>query len=84
MRCAVRSASQGARSYTRVSSPPLLLRRFGADGAFERHLRLPYTLPEPHLQEAVPALACTYDAVAGESGLSRSVSVVASVLCLRW
>lgn len=40
--------------------------RFGVDGAFERHLRLPYTLPEPQLHEAVSALARTYNAVAGD------------------
>ncbi|MBA4807324.1 PLP-dependent aminotransferase family protein [Brevundimonas sp.] len=31
--------------------------RFGVDGAFERRLRLPYTLPEPVLDEAVERLA---------------------------
>ncbi|MDQ1154865.1 PLP-dependent aminotransferase family protein [Brevundimonas sp. SORGH_AS_0993] len=31
--------------------------RFGVDGAFERRLRLPYTLPEPALDEAVARLA---------------------------
>lgn len=31
--------------------------RFGVDGAFERRLRLPYTLPEAELDEAVARLA---------------------------
>ncbi|MBU4196028.1 MAG: PLP-dependent aminotransferase family protein [Alphaproteobacteria bacterium] len=31
--------------------------RFGVDGAFERRLRLPYTLPEPVLDQAVDRLA---------------------------
>jgi DNA-binding transcriptional MocR family regulator len=31
--------------------------RFGVDGAFERRLRLPYTLPESELDEAVERLA---------------------------
>lgn len=31
--------------------------RFGTDGLFERHLRLPFTLPEPDLREALGRLA---------------------------
>ena len=35
--------------------------RFGVDGAFERRLRLPYTLPEAELDEAVERLARAAD-----------------------
>jgi DNA-binding transcriptional MocR family regulator len=38
--------------------------RFGVDGAFERFLRLPYTLPEPRLAEAVERIALAWHAVA--------------------
>jgi DNA-binding transcriptional MocR family regulator len=37
--------------------------RFGVDGAFERFLRLPYTLPEPQLAEVVERLAVAWRAV---------------------
>lgn len=37
--------------------------RFGVDGAFERFVRLPYTLPEEPLREAVAALAAAHAAV---------------------
>jgi DNA-binding transcriptional MocR family regulator len=34
--------------------------RFGVDGAFESYLRLPYTLPEPSLEEAVARMASAW------------------------
>ncbi len=37
--------------------------RFGVDGAFERFLRLPFSLPEPVLEEAVARLAVAWRAV---------------------
>jgi DNA-binding transcriptional MocR family regulator len=40
--------------------------RFGVDGAFERFLRLPYTLPEPTLMDAVERIAVAWRAVAAE------------------
>jgi DNA-binding transcriptional MocR family regulator len=46
----------------RLASGP----RFGVDGAFERFLRLPYSLPEPVLEEAAARLAVAWRAV-GES-----------------
>ncbi|MFH5228607.1 hypothetical protein [Antrihabitans spumae] len=43
--------------------------RFGVGGAFERHLRLPFTLPADRLVEAVGRLARTEIAVtAGATG----------------
>lgn len=41
--------------------------RFGVDGAFERYLRVPYTLPEDQLQQAVSSLALA-NAAAGSAG----------------
>ena len=35
--------------------------RFGVDGAFERFLRIPYTLPPEDLDEAISRLATTYE-----------------------
>ena len=40
--------------------------RFGVDGAFERFLRVPYTLAEPELAEAVERLAVAWRAVAAD------------------
>jgi DNA-binding transcriptional MocR family regulator len=42
--------------------------RFGVDGAFERFLRLPYTLAEPELAEAVERLAVAWRSVAADRG----------------
>jgi hypothetical protein len=39
--------------------------RFGLDGAFERYLRLPYTLPEPELDRAMERLAAAWLALPG-------------------
>ena len=38
--------------------------KFGTDGAFERFVRLPFTLPEPDLVEAVQRLAAVYRGLA--------------------
>jgi bifunctional pyridoxal-dependent enzyme with beta-cystathionase and maltose regulon repressor activities len=38
--------------------------RFGVGGAFERHLRLPYTLPPDKLTEAIRRLARARQALA--------------------
>ncbi|HEY6887859.1 MAG TPA: PLP-dependent aminotransferase family protein, partial [Solirubrobacter sp.] len=37
--------------------------RFGVDGAFERHIRLPFSLPEPVLEDAAARLAVAWRAV---------------------
>ncbi|NED99791.1 MocR-like transcription factor YczR [Phytoactinopolyspora halotolerans] len=42
--------------------------RFGIDGAFERRLRLPYSLPVETLRHAVPIIARAYAAVADSTG----------------
>lgn len=42
--------------------------RFGLDGAFERFLRLPYTLPEPRLDLAVERLATAWLSLSSVSG----------------
>ncbi len=49
--------------------------RFGVDGAFERRLRLPYTLPEAELDEAVERLA----RAAGRGGRSSKRTAPQSV-----
>jgi hypothetical protein len=42
--------------------------RFGLDGAFERFLRLPFTLPEPRLDLAVERLAAAWLSLSNVSG----------------
>ena len=39
--------------------------RFGADGGFDRRVRLPFTQPPERLAEAVRRLAAAEDALAG-------------------
>lgn len=46
--------------------------RFGVDGAFERHLRVPYTLPESRLPEAVRRLEAAYGAVTHRGSATRT------------
>jgi DNA-binding transcriptional MocR family regulator len=53
-------AALASRHGVRIAPGP----RFGVDGAFERFLRIPYTLPEPRLAEAVERLALAWRAVA--------------------
>lgn len=52
--------------------------RFGVDGAFERYLRLPYTLPESQLADAVGRLATAHAAVADHAGCQDSLGVEAA------
>lgn len=52
-------AAHAPREGVRVAAGP----RFGTDGAFEHHLRLPYTLTAVDLDKAVRALARTWRAV---------------------
>jgi hypothetical protein len=42
--------------------------RFGLDGAFERFLRLPYTLPEPRLELAMERLTTAWLSLSSVSG----------------
>ena len=56
----------------RVAAGP----RFGVDGAFERFVRLPYTLPEPVLEEAAARLRLAWRAVA-EGAPAPPASLVA-------
>ena len=46
--------------------------RFGVDGAFERWLRLPYTLAPEVLVDATDRIAAAFHSVAGGSGEERS------------
>jgi DNA-binding transcriptional MocR family regulator len=50
----------------RLASGP----RFGVDGAFERFLRLPFSLPEPVLEEAAARLAVAWRAVSEAAPLA--------------
>lgn len=49
--------------------------RFGVDGAFERFVRLPFTLPEPVLVEAVRRLAIAYAEVGNGAAARRGLTV---------
>ncbi len=49
--------------------------RFGVDGAFERRLRLPYTLPEDRLDEAVDRLARAAGKLTGQKPTARKEAV---------
>ena len=53
--------------------------RFGADGSFERFVRLPFSLPAPVLEDAVERIAVAWRAVAddGASGLAEPPALVA-------
>jgi DNA-binding transcriptional MocR family regulator len=48
--------------------------RFGVDGAFERFVRLPFSLPEPLLRTAVERLAVAWRAVAGDGATAAEAS----------
>lgn len=50
--------------------------RFGVDGTLERYIRLPYTLPEDQLIEAVELLARAWHSVTGASAPEFSAVVV--------
>lgn len=50
--------------------------QFGIGGAFERHVRLPYTLPAPRLTEAVRRLSSAHRALtAGDTGAHAPAAV---------
>lgn len=51
--------------------------RFGLDGAFERFLRLPYTLPEPRLDLAVERLTAAWLSLGGGPGWAAGPAEVA-------
>ncbi|MDQ2706586.1 MAG: PLP-dependent aminotransferase family protein [Actinomycetota bacterium] len=51
--------------------------RFGLDGAFERFLRLPYTLPEPRLDLAVERLAAAWLSLSTVPGWTGAPTEVA-------
>jgi DNA-binding transcriptional MocR family regulator len=55
-------AALAGRHGVRIAPGP----RFGVDGAFERFLRIPFTLPEPQLADAVERLALAWRAVADD------------------
>ncbi|PYE50550.1 PLP-dependent aminotransferase family protein [Deinococcus yavapaiensis] len=46
--------------------------RFGADGLFERQLRLPFTLPEAELREALKRLSLAYRTLPVEGRIARN------------
>ncbi|WP_129670242.1 PLP-dependent aminotransferase family protein [Phytoactinopolyspora endophytica] len=58
-----RLAAAAERYGVRLAAGP----RFGIDGAFERRLRLPYTLPADVLQHAVPLIAQAHTAVTDQA-----------------
>ena len=49
--------------------------RFGVDGAFERRLRLPYTLPEERLDEAVGRLVRAAGTLFGQKPVGRRAAL---------
>ena len=53
--------------------------RFGVDGAFERFLRLPFSLPEPVLEDAAERLAVAWRAVT-ESGRPPATEAVPALV----
>jgi DNA-binding transcriptional MocR family regulator len=58
---------QAAAEGLRLAAGP----RFGVDGAFERRLRLPYTLPEAELDLAVERLATAYGKLGRQKSTAR-------------
>ncbi len=48
--------------------------RFGVDGAFERYIRLPYSLPEDVLRDVVGRLALAWEGVVSGGGVALSTS----------
>lgn len=50
--------------------------RFGVDGTLERYIRLPYTLPDDQLREAVEVLAKAWRSVTGATGAEPYAVVV--------
>lgn len=50
--------------------------RFGVDGSLERYIRLPYTLPDDQLTEAIEVLARAWRSVTGATGSEPYAVVV--------
>jgi len=50
--------------------------RFGVDGSLERYIRVPYTLPENQLTEAIELLARAWQSVTGAASVDHSAVVV--------
>jgi len=50
--------------------------RFGVDGTLERFIRVPYTLPEHQLTEAIQLLARAWHSVTGTGGAELAAVVV--------
>ncbi|WP_319455538.1 MULTISPECIES: PLP-dependent aminotransferase family protein [unclassified Mycobacterium] len=50
--------------------------RFGVDGSLERYIRVPYTLPEHQLTEAIELLARAWQSVTGAGSVDHSAVVV--------
>jgi hypothetical protein len=50
--------------------------RFGVDGTLERFIRVPYTLPDDRLAEAVELLARAWHSVTGSSAPDSRAVVI--------
>ena len=50
--------------------------RFGVDGTLERFIRVPYTLPDGQLTEAIELLCRAWHAVTGSAGPDHGAVVV--------
>jgi DNA-binding transcriptional MocR family regulator len=50
--------------------------RFGVDGSLERYIRVPYTLPEHQLTEAIELLSRAWQSVTGAGSVDHSAVVV--------
>jgi DNA-binding transcriptional MocR family regulator len=50
--------------------------RFGVDGSLERYIRVPYTLPDPQLSEAIELLARAWHSVTGANSPELGAVVV--------
>jgi DNA-binding transcriptional MocR family regulator len=50
--------------------------RFGVDGTLERFIRVPYTLPDEQLTEAIALLARAWRSVTGAGGSAAGVGTV--------
>ena len=65
------SALSAAASRLGVDIPPGP--RFGVDGTLERYLRIPYSLPEDQLAEAVLLIARAWAQITGDGGPNTAV-----------
>jgi bifunctional pyridoxal-dependent enzyme with beta-cystathionase and maltose regulon repressor activities len=50
--------------------------RFGVDGTLERFIRVPFTLPEDQLTEAVQLLARAWHTITGSTAAEPSAAMV--------